>query len=187
MKRLNETESNSGGQDMPQTPTGSTSPVHQERIESQRNTDGDLHLTCRLDPDHPGEWRCTSVPGPVVPTTDSSVSTPSAETAVGRTGQVGSGIPTDDGIEVWRRSNGDAMRLKRVEHEGSVIFLPVATTPQPQPVNPQSPQEKPVTQEPAVGRFQASRCGRANNGSCKMPGIHPATRIQQNDQRKEGM
>src|SRR5208337_4923272 len=91
------------------------------------------------DPEHSDEWRCTSVPGSVVPTADSSGSTHSADTLPGKSGEGGSGIPTSEGVEVWSRNNGETMRVKRVEHEGSVLFLPIAATPQPQTVEHQSP------------------------------------------------
>lgn len=178
--------SSSGKQDAPKTQAGSTSPVHQERIVPQENTDGDLHLTCRLDPDHPGEWRCTSVPGPVVINTDSSVSTPSAETAASKSGDGGSSIPTDDGIEVWSRSNGEAMRVKRVEHEGSVLYLPIAATPQPPTVDHQSLQVKTVKQAPTVGRTQTSPCGSGSKRSCPLPSSRRSARAKQDDQAAKG-
>ncbi|MGD0080919.1 MAG: hypothetical protein ABSB80_09770 [Methanoregula sp.] len=182
----NTKESTSGEQDVPKTPAGSTSPVHQERIVLQENNDGDLHLTCRQDPGHPGEWRCTQVPGPVVPKADSSVSMPSDDTLPGKSSEVGSGTPASDGVEVWNRSNGETLRVKRIEHEGSVLFLPIAATPQPQPVDPQSPPVKTTKQDPAVGRTQMSRRGSGSKASCKLSGMRPSPRAKQNDQISGG-
>jgi len=177
---------NSRRQNAPKTPAGSTSPVHQERIASQENTDDDLHLLCKRDPDRPGVWRCTSVPGPVVPTVDSSGSTPSADTLSGKSDEGGSGIPTDDGIEVWSRNNGETMRVKRVEHEGGVLYLPIAATPQPQPLDHQPPQVKTVKQDPTVGRTQTSPCGSGSKRSCPLPSSHRSARVKQDDQAAKG-
>jgi hypothetical protein len=176
----------SGKQDAPKTPAGATSPVHQDRTVPQENTDGDLHLTCRLDPDHPGEWRCTQVPEPVVPKANNSVSMLSADALPGKSGEGSSCTSDSDGVEVWSRNNGETMRVKRVEHEGGVLFLPVATTPQPQPVDPQTPQVKTARQDHTVGRTQMSRCGSGSKGSCKLTGMRSSTSAKTNSQPSGG-
>jgi len=184
--RGNDKQSTSGEQVAPKTPAGSTSPVHQERIASQENTTEDLYLTCRLDPDHPGVWRCTSVPGPVLPNADSSVSMPSVDTPASKSGEGGTGIPTSDGIEVWSRNNGETMHVKRVEHEGNVIYMPLAAAPQPQTVDHQDPTVKAVNQDPTVGRTQISPCGSGNKRSCPLPSSRRLARAKQDDQAAKG-
>lgn len=176
--------SSSGEQDAPKTPAGSTSPIHQERIVPQENTTGDLHLTCNEDPLHPGELRCRLVSGPVVPNADSSVSTSSADSLPDKSGEDGSETSASDGVEVWNRNNGEAMRVKRIEWEGRVLFLPIDATQKPQPVDPQSPSVKTAKQDSAVGRSRLSRVG--GKGSCTLLGTHHSTRVRQNDQTRDG-
>src|SRR5208283_2413123 len=174
-------QSTSGEQVAPKTPAGSTSPVHQERIALQENTAEDLHLTCRLDPEHPGEWRCTSIPGPVVPNADRSVSTPSADTTASKSGEGGSGIPTSDGIETWRRNNGEILRVKRVECEGRMLFEPIEAGPKSQSADPSSPPLTTVKQDLSVGRTQFSRLGRCGKCSDRLTQGRPSTPAKQND------
>jgi hypothetical protein len=184
MSRFNRTTAKSGEQDssLPETPTGSTSPVHQERIVPQENNDGDLHLTCRKDPAHPGEWRCTQDPGPVVPKADNSVSMPSDDIPTGKSSQGGSGTPASDGVEVWNRSNGETMHVRRIEWEGRELFLPINPPPKPQSEDPQYPPVKTAKQDPAVGRTQMSRSGSGSKASCKLSGMRSSTHPKQDDQ-----
>jgi|SRR5208337_548257 len=138
------------------------------------------------DPEHPNERRCTSVPGSVVPTADSSGSTPSADTPAIKSGEGGSGTPTSEKIEVWNRSNGEALRVKRIECNGTVVYLPIATAPQPQTVDHQSPQVKTVKQNPTVGRTQISPCGSGSKRSCSLPSSRRLARAKQDDQAAKG-
>lgn len=185
MSRLNESV-NSGGKDALKTPagSGSTSPVHQERIVPQENTDGDLHLSCRRDPEHPGEWRCTQDLGPVVPKAISPVNTPPVETPSSKTGEGSSTIPDSGEVEIWSRSNGDAMRVKRIEWEGRVLFLPIATTPISQ--DHQTPPVKTAKLDLTVGRTQMSRSGSGGKGCCKLTGMKSATLVKQKEQSNGG-
>jgi|SRR5208337_2269509 len=140
--------------------------------------------TLRCEPLDPNERRCTSVPGPVAPKAASTESTPLADTPAKKSGEGGTGIPTSDGVEVWSRNNGETMRVKRVEHGSSVIYLPLTTAPQPQPVDPQSPLLKTVKQGSAVGRSQMSRCGSGSKGSCKLTGMRSSSSAKTNDQNR---
>jgi hypothetical protein len=179
--RVNDKHSKSGEQVAPKTPAGSTSPVHQERIALQENTAEDLHLTCRLDPEHPGEWRCISVPGPVVPNGDSSVSAPSVDTPLRKSDEGRSKNPDGDEVEIWNR-NGETMSVKRIEHEGKMLFLPIAITSEPQHIDPQAPLVTTAKLDLAVGRPQMSRWGSGGKGSCKLTGMRSSTSAKKNDQ-----
>jgi hypothetical protein len=182
----NNSVSESGEQDAPKSPTGITFPVQDKTI-PQENTDEDLHLTCRKDPMHTDEWRCKPVPGPVTPKTVSSVTSHSEEQTSQKSddGNLKT-TPDGDGVEVWNRSNGETLHVKRIEWEGRELYLPIAATSQPQPVDPQSPLVKTAKQDPKVGRTQTSPCGSGSKRSCPLPSSRLSARAKQDDQARRG-
>jgi hypothetical protein len=136
---------------------------------------------------HPDEWLCKPAPGPETPKAVSPLTTHSEDTTPQKSDNGNpKTTPDNDGVEVWNRSNGETMRVKRVEHEGRVLFLPIAATPQPQPVDPQSLPVKTAKQDPAVGRTQMSRGGSESKTSCILSGMRLSTRAKQNDQTRGG-
>ena len=184
MERKNK-ESTSGEQDVPQTPAGSTT-LDKEKLVPQENTDEPVILACKKDPESPGEYRCKPVSKPVVPKAVSSLTMQPSDTPSIRFGEGDSGTPDSNGVEIWSRNNGETMRVRRIECEGRVLFLPIDDTPKPQSEDPQSPMVKTAKQDSSVGRSQLSRCGGGAKGSCKLPGMRSSTRVKQNDQTHGG-
>jgi hypothetical protein len=179
--------STSGKQDAPETPNGSTSPSPSEGNDvPHENTEEPVIMACWKHPTDPGRYLCTQVLKPGAAKAVSSLPTPPVDTPSQTSEARGSPTPDSDGVEVWSRNNGETMRVKRVEHEGSVLFLPIAATPQPQPVDPQSPPVKTTKQDTAVGRTQMPRSGSGSKASCKLPGMRSSTRVKQNDQISGG-
>jgi hypothetical protein len=174
--------SSSGKHDLPKTPAGSTSPIHQERIVPQENANGELHLTCRKDPEHNGEWRCIQDPGPVVQKVVSSLTTPPVDTPSSTSEERDSRTPGGEDVETWSRDNGESVTVRRIEYEGKVVFEPIEITPQSQPADTPPPHLKAAKLDPSVGRTQVSRLGGGSKGSCKLPGTHG----RQSDQRTGG-
>lgn len=185
MKKIDEI-STSGKQDLPKTLNGSTSPVHQERIVQQENTNGELHLTCRKDPEHNGEWRCTQDPGPVVQKAVSSLTTLPVDTLSSTSDERDSRTAEGKDIETWTRGNGEVISVRQIEHKGKVLYEPVNTISQPQPADQQPHLMKATKQDPSVGRTQLCRCGEGSKSSHKLPGIHHSTRERQSDQTTGG-
>jgi len=187
MRRSNETESNSGGQDMPQTPAGSTSPLHQERIAQQENTDDKpVIMACTPIPGHPGKLLCNFLmPETEVQKALSSVTMPVVDTPPGKSDKAGSGTP-DSGVETWIRGDGKTIDVRRIECDRRVVFEPIDTPVKPQSGDPQVPQSN-TKQDPSAGRTQSSQFGGRIKTTCKLPRMHSPTRVRQNDQKGEGM
>jgi hypothetical protein len=90
---------------------------------SQENTDEELSLVCKRDPDHPGEYRCrptlvsktTSPPAPVV-STDHEGKIPESHSHV------------EGNVETWTRADGSTVRVRRIQRFGSEIYVPVKET-----------------------------------------------------------
>jgi hypothetical protein len=184
MSRYNQATPNSGGQDATETPTGSTSPVHQERIVQQENTNGELHLTCRKDPEHPGEWRCRPVSGRGMQKAVSSLTTPPVDTPPRKSDAGGSRTPDSEGVETWIRGNGETISVRPIEHRGKVLYEPVDIIPYHQPVDPQPTTMKTARHDPPAARSRLSRCGEGSKGSCTLPRTRFSTRVKQNDQAR---
>jgi hypothetical protein len=139
-------------------------------------------LACRKNPLHPGEYICTEVPNPVTPKGVSSLPVPPVDTPSQISETKGSRAPDSDGIEVWSRSDGKTISVRRIEHEGRVAFEPVEALPQPLPEDPPSPSLKTERQDPSVGRTRASRFGDGGKG-CNLSRTH---RMQSDMTREEG-
>lgn len=176
---------NSSGQTAPKTPTGSTSPVHEERIAQQENTDEGEIWACRPDPDHPGEYRCRPSSNPVLRKTVNPVITPSAGSPSQVSGQGNSTNPDAEVVETWVRSDGMTIDVRQVECDGKMLYEQIATIPHDSPTDPQSRPVQTTKQNLSVGRIPASRYVGRIKTACVRPGRHTPTDGKPDDSSRE--